>query len=420
MTKEIELFDALCGTGKTTAIFQYMAKHQEKKWIYLSPMKTEIETRVPAEADANGINFFIAVDKGKRSEYKTKTQQVLAAMKEGQNIACTHALMMLFQQEHIELLKEHQYHVVCDEELDLIEGFSLRQGDTKFLLENNRISISPDNGRVSFLSEMDIDTRYGDIKSYADMGCLYAARTRTDFLVLQISPRVVEAAERFILLTYNYKGSIMDTFMQMHGFSCKYLEDIKPYKDNKEVINKLRDLIVFVETPSVKKWQKKTNVLSATWWRKTSTEEDFNDLRKAVRSVVSAQKGNSTNVMLTVPKHSITGYDSDGESSKRVRKFTVDKLIIDDAYVQMNARATNDYAHKSIAIHLCNIYPSQPVKVYMQDMGFVCDNDTFALNTLIQWLFRSCIRNDETVKVALFSGRMSVLLKEWLITGVTK
>ena len=39
MTQQIEVLDALPGSGKTTAIFTYMAQHQEKPWLYLSPMK---------------------------------------------------------------------------------------------------------------------------------------------------------------------------------------------------------------------------------------------------------------------------------------------------------------------------------------------------------------------------------------------
>jgi hypothetical protein len=410
MTKMLEILDALPGSGKTTAIFKYMANNRSSPWLYLSPMKSQIDERVPKEADEVGMTFFIATEKGKRSEYRTKTAQVLEAMQEGKNIACTHTLMLMFKSEHIQLIRDKGYNIVCDEELDLISGYnSLKKGDISFLLENKHIEVSEDDGKVSFLTEMSSEARYSDVKLYADMGCLYSAKTRNEFLVIQISPRVVEAASRFILLTYNYEGSIMSTFMKMHGFDSKLMSGISTYKTSQEIVKEVSNLLSFVETPTVKKWQRKSG-LSMTWWRNISPE-DTTELGKVCKSIMAACKANSESTMVTMPKGNYVGVNEEG---KTVKKLVVPKLTMDVAYVTHNARATNEFAHKTLAINLCNLYPSQPVKVYMQDMGFECNNDTYALNTLIQWIFRGCIRDGKPMKVALLSGRMSTLLKEWV------
>ena len=76
MANIIEILDALPGCGKTHAIFDYMNQHHTEKWIYLSPMKTEINERVPREMDRTGMDFFIAEDRDKHEEYKTKVLQV--------------------------------------------------------------------------------------------------------------------------------------------------------------------------------------------------------------------------------------------------------------------------------------------------------------------------------------------------------
>jgi hypothetical protein len=410
MTKEIEILDALPGCGKTTAILELISKNQEKSWLYLSPMKKEINERIPKAADELGLRLFIAQDKGKATEYKTMNLQVLEAMKEGKSIACTHNLMLRFTQEHLNLIEKFNYIVVCDEELDLIKGYNeLKKGDVDFLLENKHISIADSDGKVSFLTEMSVDSRYGDVKLFADMGCLYAAKTRHDFLVIQVSPRIVEAASRFILLTYNYTGSIMDTFMTMHGFISKEI-NVPMLKTSKQRVKEIQSLISFIETPSVKKWQKRKSCLSATWWRNVS-EDDLTDLSKAVKSIIVNQKAKSNEIMITFPKAHLSGYEGDYKTKKLLK---VDSLDMSEAYVQYNARATNDFAHKNLAIHLTNLYPMQPVLVYMQDMGYLCDREAYALNTFIQWLFRGCIRSDQHMKVAIFSERMSVLFKDWL------
>jgi hypothetical protein len=61
-----------------------------------------------------------------------------------------------------------------------------------------------------------------------------------------------------------------------------------------------------------------------------------------------------------------------------------------------------------------DIYPNQPVVAYMQDMMYLCDRDSHATSTLIQWLFRGCIRDNKPMKIALLSSRMSLLFKTWL------
>ena len=40
MTKQIEIVDALPGSGKTYSIFDYMADDQSKPWLYLSPLES--------------------------------------------------------------------------------------------------------------------------------------------------------------------------------------------------------------------------------------------------------------------------------------------------------------------------------------------------------------------------------------------
>lgn len=51
MTKVVEVLDALMGSGKTHAIIGYMSKHQDKPWLYISPILEEVDSRVPERAE---------------------------------------------------------------------------------------------------------------------------------------------------------------------------------------------------------------------------------------------------------------------------------------------------------------------------------------------------------------------------------
>lgn len=415
MANIIEILDALPGCGKTHAIFDYMNRHHIEKWIYLSPMKTEINERVPREMDRTGMDFFIAEDRDKHEEYKTKVLQVKEALLEGRNIACTHNLMLRFGKEHFDIIQLQGYNIVCDEELELITGYKGVSGkDITLLLENNSIEIDSVNGKVTCPGDILVGTKYDNFKRYADHGCMYAAIERNQFLVLQISPDMIHAANRFILLTYNYPGSIMDMFMQFNNITHKELEGVSTNKTSKEIIKQVSELVTFIETPSVKKWHNRKNTLSATWWRTSVTEEIVEDLNKVVSSLMRYTKINSEETMITLPKNNITGYNEEG---KKVKRINPPRLSMEDSYVVYNARATNEYAHKELCIHMLNLYPNQSVKVYLQDKGFICNDDVYALNTFIQWLFRSRIRENKNIKVAILSSRTSSIFKEWLLNS---
>jgi hypothetical protein len=410
MTKQIKVLDALPGCGKTTAILKHMNANQDQPWLYLSPMKQEVEVRLNNDIEQLGltIQFFVAEDKDTNKERRSMTLQVLDALQRKENIACTHALMLRFTDEHLALLKQHGYRVVCDEELNLISAYNeVTKDDIDWLLENQHIKISEEDGCVILLSDIPDNSKYADVAMYARMGCLYAAKRKQHFLVLQMSPKIIDAASEFILLTYLYKGSIMDTFMSMHGYSSEKFELELLYSE-RERITQLKQLIEFIETPAVYKAQK--HALSANWWR-TASREDINALEKNFKAVVKYSKLPTDTVMHTLPKSNHSGRDGQEKTSKVFKPAEFDTS---NSFVQSTARATNQYAHKKLAIHMLNIYPNQPILAYMQDMSYLCDSDNHALSTLIQWLFRGCIRRNEPMKVAIFSKRMSTLLKLWL------
>ena len=416
MTKTVEVLDALMGSGKTHAIIEYMSLHQNKPWLYISPMLEETETRVPERANELNLELFIPYE----DDLYTKSDTCLKALSEGRNICCTHNLMHKFTKQHLRLIQEQGYQVVSDEELNLINGYNISKVDYDFLVRNKMIEIDA-KGKVNFLDqEMDNNARYGDIKSKADLGMLYSAQRSNRMMVIQLSPMIIDASARFILLTYNYQGSIMNTFLDMHNYEYKEFTEVKLYKTNTEIIKELQTRIEFIETPSVKAIQKKYT-LSKSWWT-TSTVQEKTQISKAIRACMVKSGKKRENLFYTMPKDFVnkTGFD---------RKFIgaepmvdVDGNILEHTrtFIACNARSTNNYADKEIAVHAYNLFPNQAVKAFLQDQGFVCNDDLFALNMLLQWLFRGCIRKkgDSKLHVAFLSKRMSVLFKDWL-TKVT-
>jgi hypothetical protein len=85
-----------------------------------------------------------------------------------------------------------------------------------------------------------------------------------------------------------------------------------------------------------------------------------------------------------------------------------------DNLVACNCRATNKLAHKTYAVHAFNIFNNVTVKSYLASYGYEVDEDSYALNQAIQWVFRGCIRDRKSMKVTFLSKRMQELFKNWL------
>jgi len=400
MTKEIEILDALPGSGKTYSIFEYMAKHQEKPWLYLSPMKDEVNTRVQKEADRVNMAFHIADSKN-----GTLAPQILEFMREGKNIACTHALTLHFKQEHIDYIKLQEYQIVCDEELNLIDDFKISKQDVDFLYSENMLSKDVDNlGKMAFLKQsMSDDARYGDIKRLCDRGCLYGEKNSSTMLVTYLSPDLIISSDRFILLTYNFGGSIMQAFLSLHKIGFKSLS-IPLLRGNSKNKTEIKELLEFVEPISVKKFldtQSKFN-LSSTWWESNIERKTINpdDVRKLLVSLPKTQKVPVAQVYYTIPMSNL--------SKVKCSNVSADNLVA------CNCRATNKLAHKTYAIHAMNIFNNVTVKSYLLSYGFEINEESFALNQAIQWVFRGCIRERLPMKVTFLSKRMRDLFMDWL------
>lgn len=403
MTKQIEVLDALPGCGKTRAIFEYMTAHQDYPWLYISPMLSEVDNRVPEEAQRHDIDFAVP----STTSGLTKAKQVMEFLQEGRNVACTHELTMHFSGEHIKEIKSKGYQVVCDEELNLIDAFPISAEDVDFLVSENMITKDLENlGRLTFNKpDMSYAAKYGQVKMLCDRGCLYGAANNDNMIVSYLSPDLILASKRFILLTYNFGGSIMQAFLSLHKITHSYL-DVPLYRSNQGSKEELLKLLEFVEPPSVKRFleSQTQHNLSGNWWKSTQHKnKDVNPdkVRKLLSSLPKTSSVSKTDMFFTIPMTA--------SNLVKSRDVSLENLV------PCNCRATNDFAYKKYAIHAFNLYSNVTVKSYLAGYGYEVDEDSYALNLVIQWLFRGCIRERQPMKVTFLSSRIRGIFKHWLL-----
>lgn len=89
--------------------------------------------------------------------------------------------------------------------------------------------------------------------------------------------------------------------------------------------------------------------------------------------------------------------------------------------IPFNERATNEYGDRYVLAYLVNVFEHRMVKNWFERKGINLDDNLFALSTMLQWIWRSRIRNykpndgkDYKIHLYLPSKRMRNLLNEWL------
>lgn len=86
-------------------------------------------------------------------------------------------------------------------------------------------------------------------------------------------------------------------------------------------------------------------------------------------------------------------------------------------FVSCNARATNEFKHKKHLAYTINRYTNTVLYNYFKEKySITIDQDAFALSELVQWVWRSAIRDGEEITLYIPSLRMRNLLTNWLDT----
>lgn len=98
---------------------------------------------------------------------------------------------------------------------------------------------------------------------------------------------------------------------------------------------------------------------------------------------------------------------SDFKKDLKVKGYT-------KGWVAFNSRATNMYSNRKSLAYLMNKFELPHIKNSFANNGIETNSDIIALSGLVQWIFRSAIRNKQEINIYIPSERMRGLLDKWL------
>jgi hypothetical protein len=415
----VEVLDQLPGSGKTTAAFDFIKQRaqgpEEERWIFCTEYLSEIENRIN-QADG----WHVASD-----DEGTKTQDFINLLREPgvRQIAITHKLLrdqIANNPEAMRLLSMKGYNLVLDEAMEgLIEPYTgIYRRDFLWNLEKGHLTIDEGRyGQVHWTDETALkfsgDTVLGPLLN--DQGLVHAAVNGEQACIVKIRPDAIfRVFRRVIVMTYQFDLTLFAAYLALKQIPWQLCTDIQCGREiRKSSIGRLVHLVHSEDKPFLKK------TLSSTFWTEKAKRRDYDALNKALVKIGNRFCGRNPSAFGYAVLEGCLGSKRDGKIQPKGFPHTVPhdrrkepnrKL---SCYIPCNARARNDWAHKTVMVHAINRYPSPFVAGFLDRYGVEYSPDRFALNELLQWLWRSAIRNGEPIHAAILSERMRRLFVEW-------
>jgi hypothetical protein len=423
--------DSFPGTGKTTAMFQKMNANPGP-WLFITPYLKEVHRCIkecPRRAFTEPAGqAHKHPETGEITMRYSKSADLHRMMAKGANIASTHSLFSIINDDCLELARAMGYTLVIDEVLEVIQPLSLdskvrKPMFTKGLLKLADSPLDPAGQVFKVLpgDESDFDNyslkiggewfTVSHVRNWAESGRLTLV---SDTILLWVMPaECFTSFKRVFNLTYLYEGSQQQAFYKICGLEPTMMMaeqsalgtgyELVPYDLAKEIPmrRQLYDLINVYDGP-LNDLDKRYNAYSSGWWgAKGYVKEREDQIQKRIYNYFQhhlGEKPRGEDLMWGCYDKNRAGIAGKGFA----RQFVVS-----------NARATNDFRSKKHLAYPINWYPHPSINKYLEKFGCQMETSQFATSTMIQWLLRSRLRNRKPINLYLPSSRMRSLLREW-------
>jgi len=383
------IIDAICGAGKTEMMIRHINKHAaDKRFLFVTPFNKEIERIMKS---CPGVGF-------KMGRTRHKVKDLVKAIENGENAICTHEAYKHLDESIIETLKLHRYTLIIDEVPDVIEPIKIGEYSLD-TLKKDYIEVD-EKGVVSWRKDKQdySETPFGDIKQ---MCGLKKMMLFNDTVLLVTFPcEIFKAMEEVYVLTYMFPAQIQRYYFDYHKipYEIKTITAGKLVNHDGKYHSNLKPFI-HIYNGKLNDIGAERTALSMAWHKKQKNQKLIkNDLYNVARNIWKAK---GAEVFWTT--------FSDYEAAERPTGFK-------KCFLAHNARATNDYKDRQHVIYSVNKFfnPSISNVFFKGLFGIEVNEELFALSEMLQFVFRSAIRDGKEVWLYVPSKRMRGLLVRFL------
>ena len=435
----ITIIDSIMGSGKTRAMINFINEKgdynhnidAEYPWLIITPYLEQVN-RFLNETDKK-LSF-----QQPSNCQSNKTSDLLKLAEKGKNIVTSHSLFLQQPPEVFDIIKKKFYTLVIDEDLQVIQEYNeivhsryyVTKEDLDWLLAEKLIEINKETNDVIWNGVDPVSTnwKYSKIRQFAIQGCL---KYVNGVLFWQLNPIILAAFSEVFILTYLFKGSLFESYLKLNNFTkIKILSAAKinnkyqfvDFTSSGEIKQKLKNQIQIYEG-KYNEMGENNFAFSKNWlYKKSKRKNDLDTLLKLIYNYKHAQHLPTDSIMWTTIKvnkfhekiQSIKGFKYTKNISKAKQNLSKEEIKKYEQFVSCNARATELYADRYNLIYFCNRFINPFLIYYFDNKGIKLDQENYALTNLIQWIFRSRIRQGEKITVYIPSKRMRTLFIKWL------
>lgn len=402
----IKIVDDIMGSGKSTWAINHINQNPDKKFLCIVPLLSECE-RFKEKTDIDIID---------PEKWGSKWKNFRWLVENDKNIVTTHSLIKMMDLDMLELLKSKNYVLMIDECLDVLDTYKISKDDLKIIFNEKLVSLDEDGFLVWNEERKPYKGVYGDIKRLCSFKSLMGFKKENSdelarIIMWNFPVDFFKYFDESYIFTYLWEGSIQKSYFDIHGIKYeKYMLDydrqLIPHCKEIEYEKRrnVADLINIYDGKFNKIGMKigKSNPLSKSW---------YEDKRKKNRSIFSQLKNNTENYFRTVTK--TKSIDNMYTVFKPYCKYVKGKGFA-NGFVSCNARGTNEFKDKKSLAYLINFFMSPDIKQFVEHYHIEFDDNLFSLSALLQWIWRSQIRDGNPIDLYIPSERMRELLKIWI------
>lgn len=419
ITTVFKVYDAMMGSGKTTRMIEEIrTTDNDQNFLYITPLLDEchriagtsydeddhFKRPLVTTMDDTSIHYAYASyaplkDKRfKHPSYKggNKAESLKYLLKNKENIVSTHQLFMNLNPTMLEDAKD--YILIIDETVQVYDVYSeYTASELEALFRLGWIKIDTDNVTLRFQRENFGDnggdpsgTKYENLATMCDLGQLLYVDQK--LIVWELSIDTLKAFKEVWIATYMFEGSQMSAYLKSYGVNYELIRFGNKPSEIKHLIN-------------------------------ISDNKHINDIGARVTALSSSQFKSNKRVLCDQLSKNLDNYFRNHVKAKKAdRLWTSFKDSTNalagnryrDEWLAFNTKATNDYREKFNLAYLMNLYPNPMVVKASAMKGYPVKEDIFALSEMVQWIWRSAIREGHPINIYVPSSRMRTLLERWL------
>ena len=395
---KVHICDEIMGKGKSSAFINYMIDNDDKRFVYITPYLDEVDRIV---CGCKTRRFQRPVPRNDEG----RLEDIHRLLESGQNIASTHAMFKRYTEETVRLIQSNGYVLVLDEAFSVVSDMGLSVGDIAMLKGSESIEV--DGANVRWTRPEIKESRYQDVKDTAESKSLIMYDDV--FMFWQFPIDVFKAFDEVFVLTYLFSAQMQKNYFDIHGITYDFV--FTDNIDGKYVVvgNKniadhqrhLKQLVHIVDNERMNEVGEKDFSLSSSWYERRRPSD------QAIKHLKANLINYYTNI---VPSKSNLALWTVFEK----RKNWLKGCGYARGFEACNMRATSKHRHRRYLAYCINVFMNPFYKKYFQSQGAEVDEDKYALSEMVQWVWRSAIRDGQEIWVYIPSKRMRNLLIGWL------